>query len=154
MAGYSNSSYYPNNQMTAQINTMPSYQNNVYSTVPTSNYSQSVRQTQTTYIPGRMITKENDILPSEVPMDGNLGIFVQQDLKRIYAKTWGGDGLIHTNVYELVNGQGQSDQNDPMKIILERLDRIEDTLKNGQKVVYRKPNYRNNKQNSEKNKGE
>lgn len=95
-------------------------------------------------LPGRIIKQESDIVAREVPNDGNFAVFVQQDLQRIYAKTWGGDGLIHTNVYELVNGQEK--EPDLMTMILQRLDNIEKKLNeprsynpNRSKKPYRKP---------------
>ena len=106
-------------------------------------------------LPGRIIQQEADIVAREVPNDGNFAVFVQQDLQRIYAKTWGGDGRIHTNVYELVNGQEK--EPDLMAIILQRLDNIEKTLKETQqyrpyagraKKPYRKP--KNNEEPNEK----
>lgn len=92
---------------------------------------QSNMRIHPSFLPGRVIREERDIVPNEIPMDGNIGVFVQQDLQRIYAKTWGGDGLIHTNLYELVipNQQNGEPKEDPMTLILERLDRIEESLK-------------------------
>lgn len=88
-------------------------------------------QVQPSFLPGRVIREEQDILPGEVPMNGNVAVFVQQDLQRIYAKSWGRDGLIHTNVYDFVdlNRQNGEPKEDPIGLILERLDRIEETLK-------------------------
>lgn len=101
-------------------------------------------------LPGRIIQQESDIVAREVPNDGNFAVFVQSDLKRIYAKTWGGDGLIHTNVYELANGQEK--EPDTMDMILQRLDNIEKKLNeqrpynpNRPKKPYRKP-VRNNEE--------
>lgn len=95
------------------------------------NYRQS-------YLPGRIVTKEQDIFPNEIPMDGSLAIFLQQDLQMVYAKTWGADGLIHTNAYQLVNPSTQPAE-DPIQMILQRLDGIEQTLK--KQGSYRKPKY-------------
>lgn len=83
---------------------------------------------QPSFLPGRMVVSEADIVPQEVPMDGTVGVFLQQDLSRVYAKKWGGDGRIYTNVYELANG-ADAQKGDPMALILERLDRIEESLK-------------------------
>lgn len=100
-------------------------------------------------LPGRIIKQESDIVAREVPNDGNFAVFVQSDLQRIYAKTWGGDGLIHTNVYELANGQEK--EPDLMTMILQRLDNIEKKLNESRpypsrsKKPYRKP-IRNNEE--------
>lgn len=99
-------------------------------------------------IPGRIIQQESEIVAREVPNDGSFAVFVQQDLQRIYAKAWGGDGLIHTNVYERVN-DGQEKEPDTMTMILQRLDNIEKKLNESRpyqsrpKKPYRKP-VRNN----------
>lgn len=92
-----------------------------------------------TYLPGRIVTSERDIFPNEIPMDGNLAVFLQQDLQMVFAKTWGSDGLIHTNAYQLVNPSGETAE-DPMQVILKRLDNIEAALKKQQKP-YTKKNY-------------
>lgn len=158
MANYQ--SYYgqPNYNMQNQQN----YSNwqNQSTQIGVTQPAQQIQQTtypqigQTQYpvqqmIPGRIIKQESDIVAREVPNDGNFAVFVQQDLQRIYAKTWGGDGLIHTNVYELVNGQEK--EPDTMGMILQRLDNIEKKLnesrpyQNRTKKPYRKP-VRNNEE--------
>lgn len=78
------------------------------------------------YLPGRIVQNEQAIVANEVPMDGSLGVFVQQDLQQIFTKTWGNDGFIHTDVYQLVTGK--TPQNDPVNEILTRLQRIEERL--------------------------
>lgn len=89
-------------------------------------------------IPGRFINQETDIYPNEIPNNGNVMFFPQGDLKRIYAKALGDDGLIHTNVYELVEA---TSENSTYNAIIERLDNIEKALK---RRPYKKP-YNNNK---------
>lgn len=95
------------------------------------------------YIPGRMVTAERDIVANEIPMDGNLAVFIQQDLKRVYAKTWGGDGLIHTNVYDLVDPlqQNTEGKEDPIQVILSRLDSIEAAIKEQPRYTGPRKNY-------------
>lgn len=122
------------------IGQMPNYQNpsqnamnggsSSYQNIPMQN-SMNNMQVQPSFLPGRIIREEQDIVPGEIPMNGNISVFVQQDLQRIYAKSWGGDGRIHTNVYEFVdlNRLNGEPKEDPMGLILERLDRIEETLK-------------------------
>lgn len=134
------------NQSTQIAATQPSQQ------MPQTAYPQ-IGQTQypvQQMLPGRIIKQESDIVAREVPNDGNFAVFVQSDLQRVYAKTWGGDGLIHTNVYELVNGQEK--EPDTMAMILQRLDNIEKKLNESRpynpsrtKKPYRKP-VRNNEE--------
>lgn len=101
---------------------------------------------QPTYILGKMIENEKDVVAGEVPNDGSYGTYIQRDLKRIYMKTWGGNGLIDTKVFELVDPGNQNmdgAQVDPtMQMILERLDNIERMVKNNRSFKSNKPNYK------------
>lgn len=93
-------------------------------------------------LPGRIIQQESDVVPGEVPNDGTFSVFVQQDLKKIYAKTWGGDGRILTNTYVLANdSQNAQDQPDILSVILQRLDSIENSVSEikQQRPRYNKP---------------
>lgn len=153
MANYPYQTYY------TQPNTMQTQQNFNSWQNQNTQAAQQVQQTaypqigQTQYpvqqmLPGRIIQQESEIVAREVPNDGSFAVFVQQDLQRIYAKAWGGDGLIHTNVYERIN-DGQEKEPDTMTMILQRLDNIEKKLnesrsyQNRPKKPYRKP-VRNN----------
>lgn len=62
---------------------------------------------QNSYLPGRMVNSENDVIPGELPMDGTYEIFVQNDGKMIYAKTIGGDGKVKTLCYTLIEDAQQ-----------------------------------------------
>lgn len=114
----------------------------------------AVQQPRATYIPGRMIQQEEEIIPSEVPMNGDYATFISQDMKRIYMKTWGKDGLIHTEVFENVtdrmnSGMNQQPQMDALAAIMARLDEIEKCLKRPPrppKKPYNKQNAQNNKE--------
>lgn len=136
MSNYPNSGYYQNNAQypnNIQYGDPRPYSNNMGmnpSMNAQANYS-NVRPYQPTYIPGRMIMTENDIVANEVPMDGNYGTFIQQDLKAIYLKTWGKDGLIDTKTYQLVedNQDRLQPQIDLYTEIMTRLDNIEKCLK-------------------------
>lgn len=101
--------------------------------------AQRPQQVSPNYILGRIVNSEKDVIPKEVPMDGSFGTFVQNDLKKVYLKTWGGDGQIHTNEYELVSSDGIAASNNTqntMELILERLDRIEAQLKGERASTY------------------
>lgn len=122
----------------------PSYQN--YQNAGTYGQSQNYNQQQNRpiqpapqVIPGKYINGERDILAMDVPTDGSIAFFVQNDLQKIFAKTWGGDGNIHQNVYVRVdnNNDNQSSDNPIFSTILERLDNIEKCLK--KKNNYHKP---------------
>lgn len=122
----------------------------------TSVRPQQQRSQPPTYIPGRIVQNEEEIVASEVPQDGNYSTFIQQDFQKIYLKTWGNKGLINTKKYELVEENGcpisnSPDQKDPTTLILERLDRIEEQLKNQAKVPN---NYRNGNQKKDQNRNQ
>lgn len=98
------------------------------------------------YIPGRMVNQESEIVPNEVPSDGSYGIFIQSDLKRIFAKTVGGDGLIHTNVYELSSGSSTTTQQDDILYnIMARLDNIEKMMTKNNRPYTKPNNYKGQK---------
>lgn len=50
-------------------------------------------------IAGRMIAKEDDINPFEVPANNQYGFFPTADMSVIYAKMWDKNGDIDTRVY-------------------------------------------------------
>ena len=50
-------------------------------------------------IPGRLVNNLDEITPQEVPMDGSVSLFPQNDYSAIYAKTWTKDGTIATVKY-------------------------------------------------------
>lgn len=134
---------------------------NPYPPTTQSYQTQNVRPVQSnpqpTYIPGRMVNSENDIFPNEVPNDGNYATFVQSDMQKIYMKTWGRNGLIQTNVYELVNPDAAVQRDggpDPIQLIMDRLDNIEKAIKeNRPKPQHFKPNNRTNQSKSQGKEG-
>lgn len=68
----------------------------------------------------RFIDKPEDILPSNIPMNGDLGIFPLRDQSAIITKQWKSDGSIQTKrfVPEAI------DEVTPSNPILERLDQL------------------------------
>lgn len=58
-------------------------------------------QPQFTGLPGRVVMKEDDIRPNEVPAEG-AGIFPLADGSAIYLKTWNKEGTIDTQMYTAV----------------------------------------------------
>lgn len=86
------------------------------------------------YIPGRMVANEQEIMAGEVPMDGSLSLFLQNDLRCIYAKQWNSNGTIDTVRYVLDIPAPQEQPNaaitnEVAAAIMERLDKIEKALK-------------------------
>lgn len=92
-------------------------------------------------IPGRLVNNLDEITPQEVPMDGSVSLFPQNDYSAIYAKTWTKDGTIATVKY--VPEQPQMEpQKSPLEERLDRIDqrfdKLEKMLSNRNKP-YRKP---------------
>lgn len=80
-------------------------------------------------LPCRMVSSENDIQANEIPVNGTYVIFVKNDLKEVYIRVLGSDGVIHGSTFELksTDNLGRVDQNgniqpDPFKEITDRLD--------------------------------
>lgn len=95
-------------------------------------------------IPGRQVGDVNEITPQEVPMDGTVSLFPQNDYSCIYAKAWTKEGNIQTVRYIPEQPQGEAAQGkSPLE---ERLDRIEQKLVALDKKLNRPRNFqkRNN----------
>lgn len=95
-------------------------------------------------IPGRLVNNLDEITPQEVPMDGSVSLFPQNDYSAIYAKTWTKDGTIAT--VKFVPEQSQMEpQKSPLEERLDRIDQRFDKLekmlsnRNKQKKPYNKP---------------
>ena len=82
-------------------------------------------------IPGRLVNNLDEITPQEVPMDGSVSLFPQNDYSAIYAKTWTKDGTIAT-----VKFIPEQPQMEPQKYPLEeRLDRIDQRFDKLEKML-------------------
>lgn len=92
---------------------------------------------------GRVINNSDDITPQEVPMDGSVSLFPQQDYSCIYAKSWTKEGTIATMKFVPEQPQAATEQKSPLE---ERLDRIDQKLEALDKKLYRPRNFqkRNN----------
>lgn len=95
-------------------------------------------------IPGRLVNNLDEITPQEVPMDGSVSLFPQNDYSAIYAKTWTKDGTIAT-----VKFVPEQPQMEPQKSPLEeRLDRIDQRFDKLEKMLSnRNKSYRKSQQN-------
>lgn len=95
-------------------------------------------------IPGKTITNPNEILPQDVPMDGSIGLFPVQDHSCIYAKAWNSNGTIATVRYVPEQPATATSNPDPQvsnqQAMMEKLDRIEEMLKQKQNNRNRKRN--------------
>ena len=82
-------------------------------------------------LPGRVVGNVDEITPQEVPMDGSVSLFPQNDYSAIYAKTWTKDGTIAT-----VKFIPEQSQMEPQKSPLEeRLDRIDQRFDKLEKML-------------------
>lgn len=86
-------------------------------------------------LPGKMVSSQADITPNDVPMDGRVSLFPQQDYSCIIAKAWNAEGKIDTVVYvpqkpetaeEIQNGSNQPSIQD----VLGRIQNLEDLIAN------------------------
>lgn len=82
-------------------------------------------------IPGRTVNNLDEITPQEVPMDGSVSLFPQQDYSAIYAKTWTKDGTIATVKYIPEQPQ-MTPQKSPIE---ERLDKIDQKFDRLEKML-------------------
>lgn len=94
-------------------------------------------------LPGRVVNNSDEITPQEVPMDGSVSLFPQQDYSCIYAKTWTKEGAIATMKFVPEQPQTATGQKSPLE---ERLDRIDQRLEALDKKLNRPRNFqkRNN----------
>ena len=73
-------------------------------------------------LPGRQVTNADEITPQEVPMDGSVSLFPQQDYSCIYAKTWTKEGTIATLKFVPEQPQNAEQQKSPLEMRLDSID--------------------------------
>ena len=127
------SNYYPTNPFIG--NPGGSYMSNtsgsVQQTPGYSGFNNFQRPAIPPTIPGRLVANADEITPQEVPMDGSVSLFPQNDYSAIYAKTWTKDGTIAT-----VKFVPEQPQMEPQKSPLEeRLDRIDQRFDKLEKML-------------------
>lgn len=83
-------------------------------------------------IPGRPVNNLDEITPQEVPMDGSVSLFPQNDYSAIYAKTWTKDGTIATVKYVPEQPQAATPQKSSIE---ERLDKIDQRFDRLEKML-------------------
>lgn len=89
-------------------------------------------------IPGRLVANADEITPQEVPMDGSVSLFPQNDYSCIYAKTWTKEGTIATMKFIPEQPQNAESQKSPLEM---RLDSIDQRLEALDKKLNRPRNY-------------
>lgn len=80
------------------------------------------RPTIPAMIPGRLVANADEITPQEVPMDGSVSLFPQNDYSCIYAKTWTKEGTIATMKFVPEQPQNAEQQKSPLEMRLDSID--------------------------------
>lgn len=87
-----------------------------------SGFNNFQRPTMPAMIPGRFVANADEITPQEVPMDGSVSLFPQNDYSCIYAKTWTKEGTIATMKFVPEQPQNAEQQKSPLEIRLDSID--------------------------------
>ena len=82
----------------------------------------------------RFVNGPDDVLPVEIPMNGAIGVFVDNNLSYVYLKKWNKQGGIDTDVYALVpkepiiNVEKEREVSPEFTQIMSRMDEIMEIL--------------------------
>ena len=119
---------------------MPNYQPLPYQPQVQIPQPQMVQQQATVpTVRGRVVTREEEIVPNEISMDGQISLFPLADYSCIIAKLWDSNGQIQTfRFVPLVESTVEEDIEDKGDMILGRLDEIELLLKKNSSQRYKK----------------
>lgn len=128
------------------------YQPTAQNFFPQNQQPQSPPQPQQrNVLSGRIVNSAGEIMPNEVPMDGNVGIFPQADGACIYVKAWNPNGTIST--LKFVQEPTETAEKLPIgddgySVLIERLDKIEKMLSKPyrNKKPYHNPNQNGGKE--------
>lgn len=86
-------------QMNSYMPQYPAYQYNQMGNMQQRYQPQQEFQMQSGLF-GKVVQDAENIIPSDVPMNGAVAFFPKSDLSEIYAKQWGTDGKISTSVFK------------------------------------------------------
>lgn len=103
-----------------------------------SGFNNFQRPSVPSMLPGRLVANADEITPQEVPMDGSVSLFPQNDYSCIYAKTWTKEGTIATMKFIPEQPQNAESQKSPLEM---RLDSIDQRLEALDKKLNRPRNY-------------
>lgn len=112
------------------------------------------------FLPGRIVSSHDSIVPKEVNMDGSPSVFLKEDKSWIWVKAWNSNGIIETYNYQYVDpneqrrqSQGPSEldqfKSEVLTMMNERLDKIESMISEVQAQPQRQtynPNFKKNRQ--------
>lgn len=125
----SNPWMYNGNGGTANASAGQMNQNNLQAQTPGyAGFNNFQRPVISASIPGHLVTNENEIMPQEVPMDGSVSLFPQNDYSCIYAKTWTKEGTIATLKFVPEQPQNEEPQKSPLEMRLESIEQKLDTM--------------------------
>lgn len=114
-------------------------QNNLQAQTPGyAGFNNFQRPSIPSMLPGRQVANADEITPQEVPMDGSVSLFPQNDYSCIYAKTWTKEGTIATMKFIPEQPQNAESQKSPLEM---RLDSIDQRLEALDKKLNRPRNY-------------
>ena len=105
-------------QMNSYMPQYPAYQYNQMGNMQQRYQPQQEFQMQSGLF-GKVVQDAENIIPSDVPMNGAVAFFPKSDLSEIYAKQWGTDGKISTSVFKPVledNPNNLSSDTEKLKI--------------------------------------
>lgn len=127
---------YTFNQMYATPQTNPLYnqmpqQTPGYLTQPAYGVQNNIAspQPQRPSLSGRPVNDINEVMASEVPMDGSSSVFPLQNGSKVYVKSWAPDGTIKTLTYVLEEQSVIESKPDPISdLINRRFDSLEELL--------------------------
>lgn len=130
---YNNPFMYTTPQTNSLYNQIPIQPVTGYPTPPAYGIqNQIASQPSRPMLQGRTVNDINEVMASEVPMDGSSSIFPLQNGSRIYVKSWNSDGTIKTLTYALEEEQSvtksKSDVVNISDLINRRFDSLEELL--------------------------
>lgn len=92
-----------------------------------------IQQQYPTYQPGlsgRRIANINEVMPNDIPMDGNMSLFPYVDGSCIYGKYWDKNGMLQTVKFvPEVESVVEEPKTDAIEAIMKRFDDLENLLK-------------------------
>ena len=136
---------YPQVASVQQMPVQQQYQPSAYQPMIPAVPQQQMPQIPDPSVRGRIVAKEEDILPNEVIMDGQVSLFPLADYSCIVAKLWDSNGQIQTFKFvPLAEQTVEEEIENKGDMILGRLDDIENLLKRNRS----RQNYKKNQNGS------
>lgn len=127
----------PQNWNGGQNSYLNAYQSNQTAQMPTTGYFQNTPQqpmVQQTMIPGRLVNSLDDVVPGEVPMNGNPTYFPTVDGEMVHVLRWTREGKIEPTTY--IRQKATSDKmltvipnEEAFQTIMNRLDEMQKEIK-------------------------